>query len=108
MSQFMLTRENVLEMEPGEELNGLISKHVFGVDMFAEVLYSTDISAAWDVFNYFKEIGVLIQVGWNPKKKHAWCIIAANGVCGVSSVDISAETEELAICKAALLAVMNI
>ncbi|WP_190945483.1 hypothetical protein [Paenibacillus sp. UASWS1643] len=47
MTQTALTREQVLAMEPGQELDELINLHFFKIDMVAHVPYSTEISVAW-------------------------------------------------------------
>lgn len=70
--------------------------------------YGEEISAAWEVFKLFKDRGVRIEVSWNPIKKQARCLIDANGIVGIKNTDITSDTEELAICRAAVLAVLNL
>lgn len=64
---------------------------------------STDVSAAWEVVEkmfetYSKEITV--EFGWKENPIYAWH-------CHMGLVDATAETAPLAVCRAALLAVMG-
>lgn len=100
-----MTKEEILAMRPGRDLNLLVCEKVFNSETFGSVKpYSTDITAAWQVLKRFRE--------------EYWCIeIKIADVCWVVMellrtppirAEVSAGThfEKLpeAICKAALLA----
>lgn len=131
-----MTRDEILAMKPGRELDALVAINIFGWQkvVFGGVVmiappqndermhwaanwdehgcphwiphYSTDISAAWEVFEKIKNLGGWIEIAWNPKKKHYRCMVGANFSSGVlKSIDVSGfEEAPEAICKAALLA----
>lgn len=69
--------------------------------------YGDEIVATWEVFNYFKNLDARIEVSWDPIKKQARCLIDANGVAGITNTDVTSDTVELAICRAAVLSVQN-
>lgn len=102
-----MTRDEILAMELGRELDALVAEKVMGWTVFREKHngyeleddeiaigyppgedinsvpyeiedYSTHIQTAWVVFNKIKDLGAWIEVAWNPKKKHYRCAIGAN------------------------------
>lgn len=99
-----LTREKILAMEPGRELDALVAKKIFGVNNpDTRWSPSTEISAAWEVVEELNgkcafEIG---RAGdyFDPNRK--WK--ARFGMSGWVEADTALES----ICKAALLAVMG-
>lgn len=133
-----MTREEILAMKPGRELDALVAEKVMGWTNFSPIdpdcdygvgvngyrrnyakspdgqekpfpFYSTDMSATWEVFEKIKEEGAWVEVAWNPKKKHYRCLIGAEPIEGLQTVDLSGtNTAAEAICKAALLAVMEL
>lgn len=120
-----LTREQILEMEPGRELDRLVALYVMGLDesnfnydtetgtserirqneTFGEVWEpfnpSTDIAAAWEVVDKLK-LCITPQSTGAPKELAYMveCEIEIN----VDGIRVFAETAPEAICKAALLA----
>ncbi|MBY0205283.1 BC1872 family protein [Paenibacillus cucumis (ex Kampfer et al. 2016)] len=115
MTQTALTREQVPELKKGRELDSHVALIVMGVKEvtivgkyhFIDSLdtplpnYSTDISAAWDVLNKMIYFGMEVNVGFYEK----WdCALDYRGTNWCEQ----AETAPEAICKAALLAVLDI
>ena len=120
-----LTREEILSLLPGRELDALIAKHVMGLDMVEDQLpqlpryyltdyektihrdvplYSSDISAAWEVVTHLKSKywyfmlsdeneGWEASFYWDPHRP--------------AYEALSAEAPQ-AICKAALLASLKL
>jgi hypothetical protein len=123
-----LTREEILAMEPGEELNHLVIESVLkwhkvdlkprnngwfwsdghthlGWDSFSP---STDISAAWEVVTHLMNDhkDVLVQgVSFEKNRLFDCAIYEHEDELAVTSMQSSAPE---AICKAALLAVLNL
>lgn len=121
-----MTREEIEAMEPGRELDRLIRIHLFGdideswvwkewwgehwitdnkevATWFELPKYSTDISAAWEVITKMKERNWWIALNAEYKEWNAmfyWDPHQQAYECG-------AETAPEAICKAALLAVLE-
>ena len=107
-----MNRDKILSMEAGRELDALIAEKVLGYRWNRQHLayqkspvewvfnlpgYSTNISAAWKVVMAFDSKGLVVSLdnegeGWN-------CCIGDRYIEGQ-------ESPELAICRAALLAVM--
>lgn len=153
---FEMTREEILAMKPGRELDVLMAEKVMGlngehdwikdkdgeIDIFAyesgycngpkcsvcgyeychhchkeppiekcneTKAYSSNIAAAWEVFGKIKDTGAWIEVAWNPKRKHYRCAIGAKPIKELQTVDLNGcDNAPEAICKAALLAVMEV
>lgn len=91
-----MTRDEILAMPAGREMDVLVGRHVMDLvgppDLYWE--YSTDISAAWMVVEKFPAVSLTFRGKY-------W-------FCDVNQVDFDysqAETAPLAICRAALLAV---
>lgn len=124
-----MTREEILNMPAGREMDALIAENVMGIESVAfndetkcpecestmrfcgsrswcsschEWIYSpykeysTDISAAWEVV---EKLGIIFQETCIDNDKDWRCYF--DNACA------SAETAPLAICRAALLAVMK-
>jgi hypothetical protein len=130
----MLTRESILAMEPGRELDLMVEKAFFelilttpddplaicdpfdvwdttgtthNIRFYRVKDRSTSISAAWEVFEKIKDQGAWFEVAWNPRKQRYRTLIGANNVEGMSGVDTNSETAPLAICRAALLTTIS-
>lgn len=97
-----ITREEIMAMEPGQELDRLIAKK-FMIDTYreAEIKYfSTDITAAWEVAEKMRGIGMFLDIyigenyysvgGYSKKYQDE-----------IERVEFNTAPE--AICKAALL-----
>jgi len=119
-----MTREEVLALAPGRELDALVAEKVMGweykdaIYSWGEVLrpsqwikpngwpvdrvscYSTDISAAWEVVEEMGDCLHLKQHG-EQGEWEAW-------FCGYPNSKAHGETAPETICKAALLAVMEL
>ncbi|WP_340389520.1 hypothetical protein [Paenibacillus sp. FSL E2-0151] len=115
MTQTALTREQVLMAKPGDHLDLLVAINVMGFEPSNQrsgwvrigalatypKRYSTDISAAWEVLNKMIYFGMEVNVGFYEK----WdCALDYNGTNWCEQ----AETAPEAICKAALLAVLDL
>ncbi|MFD1776671.1 BC1872 family protein [Paenibacillus rhizophilus] len=95
-----LTREEILAMEPGRELDELICNQIFELEMVAHVHYSTDISAAWEVLEKMKQRWHDFNIGrHNGKWSVGW-----NYTDFVENINSAPE----AIGKASLLAGLNL
>jgi hypothetical protein len=111
-----MTRDEILKMEAGVKINQLIWWKVFDMnptppnnDMLMLPNYSTRIAAAWEVVEKMKSNGwdFFMENAWrNRISKNVWWCMFENDDCEMEfcSEDITAQ---LAICKAALLAVMK-
>jgi len=109
-----LTREQILAMPAGRELDALVRKHVFGWSLIGDGRskspdgyqirsipdYSTDIAAAWEVAEKFETIEVK---RFHTDKGLWFCEIKEK----IWHRSYGATAPE-AICKAALLAVMGL
>lgn len=111
-----LTREEILAMEPGDKLDEWVALKIMGFeksnlrDGWVRVgalatypkRYSKDISAAWEVLNKMIEKGAEVNVGFYEQ----WdCSIDYPIDCNWRE---TAKTAPEAICKAALLAVLEV
>jgi hypothetical protein len=124
-----MTRDEILKMKAGIDMDILIVTRVMGYERLpfpacpslqkpttggVEVLYdcprySTYIAAAWEVVEKMKSNGwdFFMENAWrNRISKNVWWCMFENDDCEMEfcSEDITAQ---LAICKAALLAVMK-
>lgn len=108
----MLTREDILKMEPGRELDALVAKHVMfprHTHPLSEVKgwcqkYSADISAAWEVVEKIsKKDNVKFSIDFDYSVNGKWN--AGFNYNSGSYAGNAAVTAPLAICRAALLAV---
>lgn len=113
----MPTREEILKMPAGSEIELLISDHVLKLSTLEwnrrffnnRTKFSTDIAAAWEVVEKMRE-----KFGYrifnDVSSKIGQCTTANfynNRIPDKISVYVSAETAPLAICRAALLAVQS-
>ena len=120
-----MTRDEVLAMKPGRELDALVAEKVMGWEyfpaqatgMFVRLGYffdpvsgeahhhwspSTDISAAWEVVEKMSEQWPQYQLA---KIEDGWSVMW--GFDGYGWPEATGKTAPEAICKAALLAVMD-
>jgi hypothetical protein len=123
------TREEILALEAGQDLDRLISIHVMGFEIRKEYLAdqsyheyyyregykyenvnypdewqpSRFIDVAWEVLEQFKQYTVMKAAGW---EKEYDCRIWV-GITG-DQWSVQAKTAPEAICKAALLAKLNL
>ncbi|MNC03295.1 hypothetical protein D3C75_506960 [compost metagenome] len=114
-----LTREEILATSPGRELDSMIADKVIGMDLVEDTLlqlpryylpeydrtihrdvplYSSDIAAAWEIVNNNKR---WFSLQWNGME--FICEIGIDSPCR-----IGAKEAPEAICKCALLAVLNL
>ena len=117
-----LTREEILAMEPGKKLNIAVATNVFNWKLELRSGYvennwitenglvdinmwnpSEDISAAWEVAEKFNQFDVMKAKGW---EKQYDCRIWV-GITG-DQWAAQGKTAPEAICKVALLAVLNL
>jgi hypothetical protein len=119
MTQTALTREQVLALKPGNELDLIVAIEVMGheagefKDGWIKLgpkfegcpkRYSTDISAAWEVFKW------LVKMHEDATIAYPWNVSADYDPMRETTWKIHAEGKSVpeAICKAALLAVLDI
>jgi hypothetical protein len=132
-----MTRDDVLAMQPGRELDALVAEKVMGwAELWTDSKnymayppceqkftigeaerhpvwpYSTDIAAAWEVVEKIKHMNLYIATHV-PADGRITCIVDddINGelTCDeVKEYQVVADTAPEAICKAALLAVMEV
>lgn len=103
-----MTRDEIMNMPAGREMDELIGKIIYQDALSFYVLpnYSTDIRAAWDVVEKIKE--KTFGVYWKDRPDiEDWCIVL-NAVDSYSGAEaVYGETFPLAICRAALLVESN-
>ncbi|MBP1999738.1 hypothetical protein J2Z69_000757 [Paenibacillus shirakamiensis] len=114
-----MTPEQLLALEPGRELNRLVALKVMGYEQSRFQVgyvrkgayatypkhYSSDISAAWEVVERFPIVNLSRIEIFEGNYHHAVEIYADSETNEPSMVE--AHTAPEAICKAALLAVMD-
>ncbi|WP_339246845.1 hypothetical protein NST58_06545 [Paenibacillus sp. FSL R10-2796] len=122
-----LTREEILAMEPGRKLDALIEEHIFNVDLsgfqWARVgnsmfkntdgsvtwidisRYSEDISAAWIVVEKMRNLGFNLNLYVHQS---GYSIVYPSTASGLAFEEVMCKTTPDAICKVALLAVLNL
>lgn len=119
MNTDRLTREQVLAMKPGRELDALVAGKVMGYTTHGQFRekngvrvmidrYSADIAAAWEVVEKSINWGGM-EIGCYGNANGKWFVASTyttNAKIG-KSVSATAHTAPEAICKAALLAVMD-
>ena len=136
-----MTRDEILAMEPGRELDALVAERVMGkpkptviprsdekfletwddwggawlarfkgdneIGQYYALPFSTNISKAWEVVEKMQELGCMIELDryYPGENSGLWtCLFCAGSeLCGRAEVPTAPE----AICKAALLAVME-
>lgn len=101
-----MNREEILGMEAGRELDKLIHQVIFNGkrNLMVSGCYSTDIEAAWEVVEKMRRKDWRIDILMYSDGESVVNILDVRG-CFVDSA-LSLSTPE-AICKAALLAVME-
>lgn len=119
----MLTREEILAVPVGRELDALVHKNVFlrevywqniipyPVDNLTAIpvpLYSTDLSAAWEVVEKLHELGYTthLQSDYPDDGAIKHGLLLFHNSKGRIKGDY-AETAPLAICRAALLSIQG-
>jgi hypothetical protein len=105
-----MTRDEILNMKAGTKINQLVWWKVFDMEpmppnnnMLLLPDYSIDISAAWDVVDKILKTFPADDIELRTTIRGWICIIGSIGVDYKSN----AETAPLAICRAALIAVME-
>jgi predicted restriction endonuclease len=102
-----MTRDEILAMEPGWELDALVDDVVMGMETYDhtgkkvpyyEKRYSTDISVAWEVVDHLKHYHFELV-----RHEGIWTAAFDDGK---KSYYHRSNTESEAICKAALLAIL--
>jgi hypothetical protein len=99
-----MTRDEVMNMSVGREMDVTVGYHVMDLHAPPEIYpdYSTDIAAAWEVVNKSSSFMVTMQdedLGYTKW----YCEYATE----TGYFEAEADTAPLAICRAALLAVME-
>ena len=117
-----MTRDEILKMSAGREMDALIAEKVTelswiifdGKDPAADELtpeYSTNIAVAWQVVEKMREKEFEFFAEWKTEKavnrsnSQPWACFSPEDE--TRPFDAAAETMPLAICRAALLAVME-
>ncbi|MDT0123904.1 hypothetical protein Q9R46_14680 [Paenibacillus sp. RRE4] len=138
MTQTALTREQVENAEPGIDLNVMVAEHIFGWRRIAgpthdydgavehgEVLIPPNMSEAHAYAMMPPRgsvpIGYFVNRNWSTDMNDAWEVFASSGhrsaietnhsggyICNIKGADIYELNAPEAICKAALLAVLDI
>jgi len=101
-----MTRDDILNMPAGREMNRLVMEWVTELtvdDNFYIPAYSTDIAAAWEVVAKMGNVNELHDVELRTSIRGWICSIFNS----FDNFEVNAETAPLAICRAALLAVMD-
>jgi hypothetical protein len=108
-----MTRDDILAMEPGREMDELVEFKVMGTRKPAKGFvinpkhYSTSISAAWEVVEKFPLVDVSRCEFFEGNVTHEikmWVKLDEDAI----PYELSAKTAPEAICKAALLAVLDL
>lgn len=112
-----MTREEIMSMVPGRELDALVAEKVFGLQVHWEQddttdpypvderevivdFFSTDILAAWDVLEKFNSYQISkMPIGEHKGEVRVFINTNVNWAYAESATE--------AICKAALIAVME-
>jgi hypothetical protein len=103
-----MTRDEIMNMPAGREMDTLVAKHVIPGGIYTTGLpvpkFSTDISAAWQVFKNKKVVDWFHDI--EPQDSEIIQIIGA-AEDSYSGATIITDKAPLAICRAALLAFMD-
>lgn len=103
MNTDRLTREQVLAMKPGPELDALVARKLFGVlNPDSRWRLSEDISAAWEVAEQLQKQGYAVCIELLPYEETSVGVYEADPANQIAYA--KAQTPAEAICKAALLA----
>jgi hypothetical protein len=112
-----MTRDEILKLEAGREMDALIGEFIFGFSKPFPVYepmkskhgdymvrpiseYSNDISAAWDVVEWLKDGYLDFDLYYQPARGGWLCAFGPH-----LDKSPTSKTPALAICRAALLAV---
>ena len=99
-----MTRDEVLALKPGSKLDLLVCEKVMKwITPWEPFFPSTDISAAWEVVEKMSEQWPQYQL---TKIEDGWSVMW--GFDGYGWPEATGKTAPEAICKAALMAVMDI
>lgn len=101
-----MTKDEIVKLEAGVFLDALVGEHVMGLPPGAWALpfYSTDIAAAWQVVMKMRENGYLDYHEYEYGKNNlSWWLFTKDDCDHY----VEAKTDALAICQAALLAVLR-
>jgi len=105
-----VTKEEILAMEAGPELDRLVSIGIMNIPHKGEEgfrivpLYSIDISAAWQVVGKLDRLGYWCHIHSYPMRM--WSVRFAPPVGEGATVDCPQVSED--ICKSALIAKLNL
>lgn len=118
-----MTRDEILNMPAGRYLDSKIAEMVMGLTVDYEFdephipslrdkydewgylpNYSTDISAAWEVIEKIKDEHLTFDMFYRPHEQKWWVTVFASDHAKDHGI---ADTAPLAVCRAALLAVMK-
>ena len=106
-----MTRDEILEMGEGWKINELIHTRIMGADIlprgYGYPWYSEDIESAWRVVEKMAEKGISSYVGINAANKNWEATFGTNDLEYTLNKVASEISAPLAICRAALLAVME-
>jgi len=109
-----MTRDEILSMKPGRELDALVAEKVMGQRFRSEwhklhndtiACYSTDIAAALEVAIHLQKQGYYVCIELKACEETSVGVYEENPVEQIAYA--KAQTPAEAICKAALLAVME-
>ena len=103
-----MNQKDILKMEAGREMDALIEKELIkGFYTFHGEYpnYSTNIAAAWEAIKEMNRKNYYVHMGILPSYSYATFINAKNGISGWQGQALPNELP-LAICRAALLAIM--
>jgi len=133
-----MTREEILKLEPGSELDRLVAEKVMGwkqgpdfwvsyegiIHLSAgevspgHIVYreapwspSSDIAEAWSVVEKLVNLGWLVNLlsPWKGNATQHWtCYAERQGKSGWEKLKAAGDSAPLTICRAALLAVMEV
>jgi Phage ABA sandwich domain len=111
-----LTRDEILAMEPGRELDKLVNEKLFSYSVRSHLVYeegmnidrtdflpSTYLPNAWEVVEKMKETWSFTMLNWGGDAPYEVIWGYQEG-----EYRYTAQSAEEAICKAALLAVMDL
>lgn len=114
-----MTREEILNMPAGRDMDKLISIHLFSMEwdggnpIFGycgrwpwPVPFSADIAAAWEVFVKLLDIDPSADIGRSNHPHGMWAVGLNQDEMGPNDL-VFGETAPLVICRAALLMVLE-
>lgn len=104
-----MNREEILAVEPGEELDLEVALKVIRIAPYSPEPYSTDILAAWKVVDELIKLGFYPDIDYLRKDygQGRWRCIVRTNLPRIHFIDVRKEAPE-AICKAALLATLGV